>query len=202
MKRIKRIRFLRHAESLANAGHATEHPASIPLTANGVQDARRAAADYSGPEPEVIVVSPYLRAQMTAAPFFTRFPWVRCEHSLPVQEFTYLSPARCTMTTAADRRPLVESYWSLGDAQAVDGPGAESFSTFIHRVVHSVEVMSKWNAEVLVVGHGLFMGAAQMLFREGCCRVESVTMSAFRQHVDARPVPNLGLWELPDPSEF
>ncbi len=171
--KVKRIRFLRHAESMANAG----------------------------PDPEVIVVSPYLRAQMTAAPFLSRFPRARCDGGLPVHEFTYLCPARCAMTTEGDRRPLVDAYWEMADASAVDGPGAESFNDFIERVAASIDTMRRWDAAVLVVGHGLFIGAAQLLFGGGGGCAEVVTMPAFRRHVRANPMPNLGLWELPAASE-
>lgn len=194
---MKRIRFLRHAESMANAGHATEDPASIRLSAKGVLDAGLAAEAYSGPEPEVIVVSPYLRAKMTAEPFRAKFPRARCELGLAVQEFTYLSPARCAMTTEKERRPLVESYWRQADAEAVDGPGAESFSAFLLRVISSIELLQTWDAEVLVVGHGLFIGAAQMIFREDGARVRSLSMADFHRHVRSNPVPNLGLWDVP-----
>lgn len=199
--KLKPIRFLRHAESMANAGHATEHPATIPLTADGAKAASRAAEEYDGPEPEVIVVSPYLRAQMTAAPFISRFPRARCEGGLPVHEFTYLCPAKCSMTTEGDRRPLVDAYWKMADASAVDGPGAESFNGFIERVAASIDTMRRWDAAVLVVGHGLFIGAAQLLFGGVDGRAEAVTMPAFRRHVRANPMPNLGLWELPAASE-
>lgn len=185
---------------MANAGHATADPASIPLTNEGLQEAHRAAACHD-PEPEIIVVSPYLRAQQTAAPFLARFPQARLEAGLPVQEFTYLSPEKCAMTTEAERRPLVEAYWQKADALSVDGAGAESFGEFIERVVTSIGLMRNWDAEVLVVGHGLFMGAAQLIFQECAGRIERVSMAAFRRHVRANPVPNLALWELLEPSE-
>ena len=200
-KKIKRIRFLRHAESMANAGHATEHPATIPLTSDGAKAACRAAEEYDGPDPEVIVVSPYLRAQMTAAPFLSRFSNARREGGLPVHEFTYLCPAMCAMTTEGERRPLVDAYWKNANASAVDGPGAESFNAFIGRVAASIDIMRRWDAAVLVVGHGLFIGAAQLLFGGVDGRAEAVTMPAFCRHVRANPMPNLGLWELPAASE-
>lgn len=62
-----------------------------------------AAAEYEGPEPDLIVVSPEPRAKQTAEPFIARFPGVEVE-TWPIQEFTYLSPARCVGTTAEPPR--------------------------------------------------------------------------------------------------
>jgi broad specificity phosphatase PhoE len=71
---VKTIRFIRHAESAANAGLPTTDPGGIPLTENGKVAAGLAAAEYDGPEPDLIVISPYLRARQTSEPFLARFP--------------------------------------------------------------------------------------------------------------------------------
>lgn len=45
----------------------------------------------------------------------------------PIQEFTYLEPARCANTTVAQRKEWVEAYWARSDLAFTDGAGAESF---------------------------------------------------------------------------
>ena len=52
----------------------------------------------------------------------------------PIQEFTYLDPARCQNMTPAERAPMVRAYWELADPTHVDGAGAESFTAFLSRV--------------------------------------------------------------------
>ena len=84
------VHFVRHAQSAANAGWASDDPASIPLTPAGQQQAAAFAAAWPS-APAVIASSPYLRAQQTAAPLISRFPVARRE-TLPIQEFTYLAP--------------------------------------------------------------------------------------------------------------
>lgn len=82
------VLLIRHGESEANAGLPTASPTGIRLTAKG--HAKAAAVAESIPErPGLIVTSPYLRTQATAAPFIRRYPEVPAE-VWPVHEFTYL----------------------------------------------------------------------------------------------------------------
>lgn len=180
--------FVRHAESLANAGGATSDPAMIPLTAGGLEAAAVFAASYAGPSPAKIAVSPYLRAQQTAAPFIQRFPGATVE-TWPVQEFTYLEPNRFANTTAAQRRPFVENYWATAAADDVDGPGAESFAGFLARVD---DCLARLNAEpgfTVVFCHEMFMKA--VMFR---CDYPAGPPTPQKFHEFARTfsIPNLG----------
>ena len=192
---MKTIRFIRHAESAANAGLPTSDPGGIPLTESGKQAAALAAAKYDGPEPDLIVVSPYLRAKQTAEPFIARFPRAAVE-TWAIQEFTYISPARCVGTTAVDRRPLVEAYWNKASPTHVDGDGAESFADFIARVLASLEKLHGREEEnILVVCHGLFMSAAAFYQPPGENPSDSNSMCRFHQHTLDHPVPNLGIFQ-------
>ena len=91
-----------------------------------------------------------------------RFPTVQVEE-WPIQEFTYLAPARCAGTTAAQRRSWVEDYWSLADPDRCDGDGAESFNEFLARVDNTVARLAQLAQEadraVLLFGHGQFINA-------------------------------------------
>ena len=70
----------------------------IPLSETGHSQARRWAESLERPL-RLIVVSPFLRARQTAAPFQNRFPNVPVE-IWPIHEFTYLSPVKSAGTTA------------------------------------------------------------------------------------------------------
>lgn len=191
---MKTIRFIRHAESAANAGLPTTDPGEIPLTDNGKLAAARAAAEYDGPEPDLIVVSPYLRARQTSEPFIARFPDAEVE-TWAVQEFTYISPARCVGTTAADRRPLVEAYWNAASPTHEDGDGSESFLDFIARVRTSLEELRLREAgSILVVCHGIFMNAAAFYQAPEEDPSDTKSMRRFHQYTLDHPVPNLGIW--------
>lgn len=152
------VHLVRHGESAANAGQATTDPAEIPLTAAGQDQAEAFARSLAEP-PTAIVCSPFRRAKETAAPVASRFGlpvevW-------PIQEFTYLSPARCAGTTVAERRAWVEAYWQAAAPDLVDGPGAESFAQMIDRVRATLGRLRVYPAGslVLMVGHGQFMQA-------------------------------------------
>lgn len=191
---MKTIRFIRHAESAANAGLPTTDPGGIPLTENGKTAAALVAAEYDGPEPDLIVVSPYLRARQTAEPFIGRFPRAEVE-TWPVQEFTYISPARCIGTTAAERRPLVEAYWNLASPTHSDGDGAESFAVFIARVLTALEKLrARPEENILVVCHGIFMSAAAFYQSPEEDLSDPASMRRFYQNTIQSPVPNLGMW--------
>lgn len=172
------VHFVRHGESAANAGTATSDPALIPLTERGWEQARAVAATFDQ-APTLIVTSPYERAADTAKPTIGRFPDVPVE-VWPVEEFTYLSPSRCANTTAADRRPWVESYWTSADPECLDGPGTESFASLIQRARESLRRLHGMTGLVTVFGHGQFIQAVRWLVAESPERIDSEAMRAFR----------------------
>jgi broad specificity phosphatase PhoE len=106
---MKIVRLIRHGKSAANAGAATQDHTSIPLTDRGVEQAHQVTLSFVEPT-ELIVASPFSRAQATAALTAEAFPLVPFE-TWPILEFTYLEPARCENTTVAQRRSWVDGYW-------------------------------------------------------------------------------------------
>jgi broad specificity phosphatase PhoE len=191
-RHTKNVWLIRHAESAGNAGLTTSRPDTIPLTGKGIEQALRLADSFTRP-PTLIVTSPFIRTQQSAGPTIGRFPAVRREQ-WPVQEFTYLAPARYQDTTDADRRPFVEKYWSRCDPHYIDGEGAESFADFIRRVQQAIERL--WDCQpefVAVFGHGLFLRAMiwRMLF--GARPINPSTMSSFRHFLDATIMPNTAI---------
>lgn len=119
---MKRVRLIRHGESAANAGQASRDHESISLTPRGLQQAITVAWSFTE-TPDLILVSPFARAQSTAQETVAVFPTVAFE-TWPIQEFTYLEPARCFDTTVAQRRDWVEAYWMRAAPDYSDGDGA------------------------------------------------------------------------------
>src|SRR3546814_13888366 len=74
------------------------------------------------------VTSPYTRTLQTAAPTIARFPGVPVE-VWPIEEFTYLQPARWNGTRSVERMPHLERYWREADPDYCDGEGADRKST-------------------------------------------------------------------------
>lgn len=176
---MTRIICCRHGQSVANAGAATLDPLSIELTELGRQQAEDVALGWVE-APSLIVVSPAERARATALPTIRRFPTVRVEE-WPVQEFTYLAPARCAGTTAEHRRAWVENYWALADPEKCDGEGAESFNELLIRVDSTIERLAQFtqrmDGTVLLFGHGQFINAMRWRRLKA---VEQRGMHAFR----------------------
>ena len=196
----KTIRLIRHAESAANAGLPTTNPGEIPLTEEGRTATERAALEFNGPAPELIVVSPYLRARQTAEPFISRFTGARVE-IWPVQEFTYISPDRCVGTTYNDRKPLVEAYWQMAEPGYVDGPQTESFEGFIARVKEALARLRKRSEEnILVVCHGIFMQAVEFYQNPSENPADPASMRRFERYMKRNPIPNLGVWDYLKPT--
>ena len=182
-------RFIRHGESVANAGGITAEPAGIPLTALGRKQALAIAHGFEA-APDLIITSPYLRARDTAAPTVKRFPDVPFE-VWPVQEFSSLALARCLDTTAFQRRPWVEEHWSHADPARIDGPGAEGYAELVDRVRAALARLSGLSARsVVVFSHGQFLKAVHWEIVRRSPPITPETMSAFRASHLTAPIAN------------
>lgn len=172
------VTFIRHGESAANAGNASSDPALIPLTDLGRAQARAVAESFEQ-APSLIVTSPFERAMDTAQPTIQKFPGCPVE-IWSVEEFTYLSPARCADTTAAERKPWVEAYWNSADPDFIDGLGTESFSSLIQRARDSLRRLNGMSGQVAIFGHGQFIQAVRWLIMQSPEYIDPAAMRAFR----------------------
>lgn len=185
------IELVRHGESAANAGEATEDPASIPLTAEGWRQAERIAGKWSE-SPALIVCSPFLRARQTGEPTRARFPDARTEE-WPVQEFTFLETTRCAGTTQAQRMPWVAQYWQNADPAFRDGPGAESFSMLLRRVEATLQrLAASREGPVVIFTHQQWIQALRLTVAEPLLD-DGEKMRMFPDGLRAHPVANGGV---------
>jgi broad specificity phosphatase PhoE len=143
-----RVIFIRHGQSTGNVSIPRNDLSSIALTELGWQQARQIAADWRE-APTLLITSPYLCTQQTAAPTQERFPDVPVE-VWPVEEFTYLQPVRWNGTRSAERMPYLERYWHAADPAYLDGVGAESFSMLLRRVEATLNRLAALPATSLV----------------------------------------------------
>jgi 2,3-bisphosphoglycerate-dependent phosphoglycerate mutase len=181
---MKEVWLIRHAESTANTGAATYSPEVIPLTGKGFEQAQ-AVAGKIVQRPDLIVVSPFLRSQQTAAPLIARYTDVPVQE-WKVQEFTYLAPDRCHNTTLTERKPLVDAYWSRNDPDYRDGPGAESFADLMSRAQTTVAQITKSeDVFVVMISHGQFIRAVIWLLLHELEEMKVETMTAF--HASSTP---------------
>lgn len=186
---MKRVRCIRHGESAANAGGTTSDHASIPLTETGREQARQVARSIHQ-RPELIVVSPYLRARSTAEATTSAFPTVPLE-TWPIEEFTYLDPVRCKNTTLMDRKDWVDTYWAMANPSFIDGQGAESFLDFVGRARSFLMRLATHPAqEILAFSHGQFLNAVAWLIKREPLQIDSRAMIDWREFEIANHIPN------------
>ena len=162
---VTKVFLVRHGQSVANAGGRTSDHDSNPLTDLGRVQAREFAGRVPC-TPTLIVVSPFLRAQQTAEPLQQRFPDVPVE-VWPIQELTFLEPARHKDTTEDDRQPHVLEYWQRQNPALIVGPGAESFAQFLDRARDAIRrlLTTSPGGCVIIFTHGYFMQAFRLVMR-------------------------------------
>lgn len=194
--------LVRHGQSTANAGRPTTSHSEVPLTRLGLRQAAEMAARLER-KPDLMVVSPFLRARGTAEAVRRRWPDLAWR-IWPIHELTYLSPEFCGRSDQIGRMLLVRRYWEQGDPAYVHGPGAESFSGFVARVrAFHVRLMALEAEVVLAVGHGQFFRAYLLALSEGLSDC-SEGMRAFRSAEAADPIRNAQVVavEARDPEGF
>jgi 2,3-bisphosphoglycerate-dependent phosphoglycerate mutase len=185
------LTLIRHAESTANAGEATENPAGIPLTALGHRQAAAYAAGVSR-SPSQIIVSPFTRALQTAEPLRMRFTYIPFEIWL-VQEFVFFNLP--TVTTPQERKPLINAYWDRCDPFEKQ-LGAESFCDFWLRVCNFRNRLDEYSGEDLFVfSHGFFMKAFEYGWLHGFAPCSKELMSQVYRWKAPRDYANMTLVE-------
>jgi broad specificity phosphatase PhoE len=194
--------FVRHGQSKSNAGEQTTDPAQIALTPLGKEQAAYIASAFEQ-APDLIVTSPYLRAQQTAESIRHRFPSVAGE-TWPVQEFTYLDASRCANTSPIERRPMVEVYWRRNDPYHVDGEKAESYAELIGRADKmwerlAEECAGKW---VVMVSHAGFIQASIWSRLYSGQKVSTEGMKLFRHFMIGLPMANGAILKVRDDGEW
>lgn len=188
------IWLVRHGQSTSNAGLPAVGQGDVPLTELGREQAR-AVARRVDRQPDLLVVSPFLRARETCAPIQARWPQAPCE-TWSIQELTYLSPERCRGTTAATRKPMIDAYWQRCDPDHADGPDAESFGSFLGRLRDFHERLLKLDGGfVIAVGHGQFFRAYMIGLTAGFDATPD-WMRRYRATEVATPIANGEIVEL------
>jgi probable phosphoglycerate mutase len=181
---------IRHGESEGNAGLRTGSTQETALTPQGMAQAERLAQVFQEP-PTLLVISPYLRSQQTAAPIIQRFPHIPQE-VWPVQEFTYLAASQYHFTTFRERLAPAEAFWQRNDPWY-----RESFADLMGRVETTIYRLKQQEAGfVAMISHGLFMRALYWCLLTGSFGVSPERMQRFYHLRASFPVPNTAMMKL------
>ena len=204
---MKTVWFIRHAESEANAGLPTSDPQNIELTVKGFEQAK-IVSELIDIEPDLVIMSSYIRTQQTAVPFLRKYPAAKTE-IWPVHEFDFLSPKVCANTTVEQRKPWVKSFWDRCAVEYTHGEESESFRDFKARVLASIKRLEDSQAEnIIVFSHGHVMRAVWQFFITRNSNIDKACMEVFRDKMSRLPVPNAaifkasfdsGTWKIIDP---
>lgn len=186
--------LIRHGQSLSNAGGETTDPAMIPLSETGKQQADVVAHSFDR-SPDLIVTSPFRRAQQTAVPTTERFPSVPITR-WRVEEFTYLGRLHGQPTTALERRPLVDAYWNAADPCYVDDEKSESFEGVRDRARQFLTQLSQHAGIVAVFTHGLSMRVVLWMILTGDTPASPDGMRRFYGFSRVSLIPNCSIITL------
>jgi broad specificity phosphatase PhoE len=135
---------------------------STKLTDKGLEQAKAAALKITK-QPDLIVVTPYIRTQQTAQPLRERYPNVPCE-TWDLYEFSALANDNYVNRTWIERTPMMRALWERNDPEYVDGPGAESFSGMLKRITTALERLRTYKDKFIVVyAHGYIIQTTRLL---------------------------------------
>lgn len=154
--------FIRHGESMANAGEVAVDRGSTCLTEKGQEQARNVSLKIPS-RPDLIVVTPYIRTHQTAEPLRERYADVPCE-TWDLYEFSALSEDNYVNRTWTQRTPLMHAYWERNDPAHVDGAGAESFSAMTGRISAGLSRLRQRQEKFIVVfAHGYIIQTMRLM---------------------------------------
>lgn len=190
---MSKLLFIRHAESLANAGGVTMPNADIPLSVEGHLQAQRLAGMLDLKPPRVLVSS-FLRARQTAQPFCERLSIKPIVHPL-IHEVSVIDPALIEGMNLAQRRPVVDAYWREADPDKRAGTNAETFHEFSGRVLEFQAEMDSLPDRTVIFGHGIWL-ALLLWSLSGKPMRGSDAMSGFREFQLSFHVPNCATFKV------
>ncbi len=165
----QQVIFIRHGESDAHVGKAATHIEEVGLTSPGEKKAQEIAATFPH-TPDLIIVSPYLRAWQTALPTIERFPDTPYTIWPEVREFTYLGSLAGKCTTRLERSEKVTRFWENAKPEDLDHEdldrNGESFVQFVERARYALDRLRRMEGLIVIFTHEQFIRLIQCLLLE------------------------------------
>jgi alpha-ribazole phosphatase len=184
---FKTLTFIRHAESVSNAGGITLPHHQVPLSELGQRQAQ-ALPSLLDLRPTSVLVSAMIRTHQTARPFCTRTGVKASEHQ-GLDEFSVIDPELIKGLTGDQRKPFVKEYWDAPDPHRRLGKNADTFAEFEQRVIAFLATMETLPDHSVIFGHGIWFGL--LLWRMlGYDASTAETMRSFRRFQQSLPMPN------------
>ncbi len=191
----KQVLFIRHAESVANAGGRTPNVETIALSERGKQQALKLVETIQI-VPELVIVSPYIRTSLTAEPLIKKHNITNIQVWEEVKELTYLDRVKYANTTQAEREVGVKEFWQRNDPNFRDLNGSESFNDLIGRIKLTLQKIENLTEEkIAVFTHGQFLLALRMYLLDG---EDKNLMSKFWEEYSNYPIGNAQIFTFED----
>jgi broad specificity phosphatase PhoE len=187
------ILFVRHAESLSNAGGVTMPHAAIPLSEKGMAQAV-ALADLLPASPVAVLVSGMARTRQTAMPYCLRFGVKPQEHA-GLDEFSVIDATLIAGMDGEQRRQFVRRYWDHPDPHRRWGEGADTFAGFVERVRSFIAQLDGIADSSVIFGHGIWLIMLHWLLQGNPARTAD-DMGAFQRYRLAFAMPNCATFGL------
>lgn len=188
------VYFVRHGQSLANAGGVTMAHHEIPLTQTGRSQASALAALLPSAAPYVCV-SPFERALHTAAPYCNRYE-IKANTMAELREFETIDPDMLAGMTGKERGPIADAYWAQAEVGKRMGKHAETFAEFARRVADfRRQHLDSLPDGTIVFGHGMWLGLL-IWGLLGFTAKDSQGMKNFRRFQLGLPMPNGAVYKL------
>lgn len=186
--------FVRHGQSLSNAGGPTMEDADIPLTETGLTQAK-ALAERLPVAPAAVFASPYLRTRDTATPYARQVGIdIMLDHAL--HEFRNIDADLLQGMTGAERRPIALAFWEGSDPHRRMGPRAETFAEFDARVETFIAgTLPRLSDHSVLFGHGRWIALLIWKLRGGDVDGPS-GMRAFWEFACVLPMPNAAIYRF------
>ncbi len=191
---MKNIYFVRHGETVSNAGGVAIRNASIPLTEKGKQQAQVVAnwlIQHVNPIDDIFV-SKFIRTHQTAQPLVVLTD-IQPTIIDGLQEFNYIAFSRIEGLAVTERRKLSAQYWQTAEPDYIDGDSdsdAESFEQLQARMTQTIDYLQALPVgNYVVYTHGLWLSA--LLWRLLALPAhDQASMQQFRQFEQAIRIQN------------
>ncbi len=191
---MNQIWIVRHGQSLSNSGLPTKGADDNVLTTIGEAQAKHVATAINE-QPNLIVISPYIRTYLTAKPLISKFSGTPVE-TWAVQEFTYLSLQTDQLISREERLPFSIAYWQRCNPNHVDGVGAESFAHLMSRAKITLDRLKQVQGFTVLFSHSTFTKALLWQILENPGQINQSAMRHFQWFHMGFRVPNASILKL------
>lgn len=190
---MKTLYFVRHGQSLANAGAIAMPDAEIPLTELGRQQVQALLAGWSL-RPTRLYCSQMLRARQTAA-LFEQWHGMQSQVLPQLDEFSHLAYSTVQGRERAEVAELAARYWREAGPAHRDAGEADGFEDFLARVDDFLARIGTFEDGSVFIGHGLWVSLLAWRLLGHQVR-DGEDMRGFRRWQEASPVPNVAVHRL------